>query len=1207
MQHKHYIIISLVTVLVGSSLLAAFATPVQADEYTIVVDNNTNSLPEIVCGDPHGSTSSDCRIIDVFSGSASAIHSALLTGTTNRNFKVSVADSLPELTIYETVPVQFAQACTDCSIEIDGRRSDGSNTTLIAHTPEIASAFSISEDIGPITIKNFTFQGFSDVAIQINDTTQHPVTLSNNRFGPIISGDTANTTDLVINNSRNITMDSNTFGGTNGNSIGINNGQDITFTNNLFGIESTTNLNSTLPGTSGNLITINGTESQNITIGSGSQGNVFSNAVGDAIAILGGNNITIAASNRFFNNDGKAINLANGTNHSILAPTLTTAVWTTEGVVIRGQSTAGRRIHLYKANNEEDPTVTPDNSGGEGFRLIQTSIVDNSDDQDPAANQFQFTVPATGLSNGDTITAFSTNNQDSSAFSNNVVITTPLPPPPTPPTITLSSSPAAPVAGNTVNLLAQIEDPDSEPNQLTIQWTQTGGPTVTLSSRTSLTPTFVVPQITTNTNFTFSATVTDQGGQQATATTIVNAIAQVVNRPPVANAGSDQSTQISTSVTLDGRLSADPDGDPITYQWSQSPSDSYQVTLTGNTTPQPQLTTPIITELQTVLHFTLTVTDSSGANATDSVNITIGRNRVAPVAVLTVRPGTNVEAGTTLTLQGRQSTFDDSTTEHTYRFRNLSGIALTITQTNSSSNQATVTLPSTIAIATTYTFELIVNDGIQDSEPDTVLVRSTPAEPDSSVCPIVASNPGPHRNLSDRIPGQVITLDGSGSTGSTSTYPLNYYWQQLANGPRVAMRNNQSQTPNFTVPPFTNTSTNISFSLTVSNSCGNSNTATVQITLQNSDPDQDNLTNEEETRLGTDPQNADSDNDGVPDGTEVQSTCMNPRNADSDNDGLKDGEEDANHNGITDGGETNPCSADTDRDGLPDGWERQHQLNPLDPRDSTEDSDRDGLTNTEEFVRKTNPRKTDTDNDGINDGSEVRGNNRTSPIKADTDNDGITDGNEDTNHNGSTEPGETNPTIFDSDNDGLSDGLEIGLGRPQSADTDLKKFQPDLNPLSKTNPLSPDTDSDGIKDGDEDSNRNGSVDCSESSPLDSTNKIVACVPTPVVTKAPRVSAPGSIAVTKGTSPSSVQGGIVNLVSSTISCTLQSTTCTKPSISILPGTAQHSQNSSGGLVQLVSPGSNLTSSQVASIILLPATGPALSSILVWYPFSVPVYK
>jgi hypothetical protein len=79
---------------------------------------------------------------------------------------------------------------------------------------------------------------------------------------------------------------------------------------------------------------------------------------------------------------------------------------------------------------------------------------------------------------------------------------------------------------------------------------------------------------------------------------------------------------------------------------------------------------------------------------------------------------------------------------------------------------------------------------------------------------------------------------------------------------------------------------------------------------------------------------------------------MNPRNADSDNDGLKDGEEDANHNGITDGGETNPCSADTDRDGLPDGWERQYQLNPLDPRDSTEDSDRDGLTNTEEFVRK---------------------------------------------------------------------------------------------------------------------------------------------------------------------------------------------------------------------------------------------------------------
>ncbi len=565
MQHKHYIIISLITVLVGSSLLAANATPVQADEYTIVVDNNTPSLVELVCAEPHGSVVSDCKLRDVFVGPFSAIHQALLTGTTNRNFKVSVADSLPELTIYESVPVQFAQACTNCSIEIDGRRSDGSNTTLIAHTPEIESAFSISEDIGSITIKNFTFQGFSDVAVQINNTTQHPVTLSNNRFGPVVSGDTANTTDIVINNSRNITVDNNIFGGTNGNSIGINNSRDITFTNNLFGIESATNLNSTLPGVNGNSITIDGTESQNITIGSGSQGNIFSNAAGDAIAILGGHTITIAPSNRFFNNAGKAINLASSANHSILAPTITTAVWTTGGVVIRGQSTAGRRIHLYKANNEADPAVAPDSGGGEGFRLIQTSIVDNSDDQNPAANQFQFTVPTTGLSNGDTITAFSTNNQDSSAFSNNVVITTPLPPPPAPPAITLSSSPAAPVSGNTVSLVAQIQDPDSAPNQLTIQWTQTGGPTVTLSNSTSLTPTFVVPQITTNTNFTFSATVTDQGNQQATATTIVNAIAQAVNRPPVANAGSDRSTQISTSVTLDGRLSTDPDGDTITY------------------------------------------------------------------------------------------------------------------------------------------------------------------------------------------------------------------------------------------------------------------------------------------------------------------------------------------------------------------------------------------------------------------------------------------------------------------------------------------------------------------------------------------------------------------------------------------------------------------------------------------------------------------
>jgi len=65
---------------------------------------------------------------------------------------------------------------------------------------------------------------------------------------------------------------------------------------------------------------------------------------------------------------------------------------------------------------------------------------------------------------------------------------------------------------------------------------------------------------------------------------------------------------------------------------------------------------------------------------------------------------------------------------------------------------------------------------------------------------------------------------------------------------------------------------------------------------------------------GTDPNNDDTDGDGMLDGTEVDvaegSGCPNPLNPDSDGDNLLDGVE------VAIG--SNPCLADTDADGIPD-------------------------------------------------------------------------------------------------------------------------------------------------------------------------------------------------------------------------------------------------------------------------------------------------
>lgn len=93
-----------------------------------------------------------------------------------------------------------------------------------------------------------------------------------------------------------------------------------------------------------------------------------------------------------------------------------------------------------------------------------------------------------------------------------------------------------------------------------------------------------------------------------------------------------------------------------------------------------------------------------------------------------------------------------------------------------------------------------------------------------------------------------------------------------------------------------------------------------------------------------------------------------------------------------DGFALNPNSADTDGDGMPDGWEVTNGLAP-NADDSRVDQDQDGLTNLEEYQGMTDPTVPDyqdTDGDGLTD-YEERSIYGTSPVLADTDGDGFSD------------------------------------------------------------------------------------------------------------------------------------------------------------------------------------------------------------------------
>jgi hypothetical protein len=101
----------------------------------------------------------------------------------------------------------------------------------------------------------------------------------------------------------------------------------------------------------------------------------------------------------------------------------------------------------------------------------------------------------------------------------------------------------------------------------------------------------------------------------------------LLNRSPVANAGTDQTGYIGTSIVLDGSNSIDIDHDILSYSWSliESPQGST-ATLTGADLISPSLTPDLAGNYQV----SLTVSDAEFTSDADIVNIST--NNRAPVA-----------------------------------------------------------------------------------------------------------------------------------------------------------------------------------------------------------------------------------------------------------------------------------------------------------------------------------------------------------------------------------------------------------------------------------------------------------------------------------------------------------------------------------------------------------------------------------------------
>jgi len=240
----------------------------------------------------------------------------------------------------------------------------------------------------------------------------------------------------------------------------------------------------------------------------------------------------------------------------------------------------------------------------------------------------------------------------------------------------------------------------------------------------------------------------------------------------------------------------------------------------------------------------------------------------------------------------------------------------------------------------------------------------------------------------------------------------------------------------------------------------------------------------------TDPNDPDTDGDGLDDGDEdldgdgaavntiggtgtPGSGETDATQQDTDGDGLLDGDEVVGADGIpANGDETSPLDFDTDDGGASDGAEvLTDGTDPLVPADDLVDTDGDGLSDfSETNIYGTDPNNPDTDGDGLNDGAEVQ-TFGTDPLDPDSDNDGLSDGEEIDGADGNPgTPDATDPLDDDSDDDGLTDGDEV-----LTTGTDPNVPDSDGDGLTDgqevgtwgTNPLDPDTDGDTLTDGEE--------------------------------------------------------------------------------------------------------------------------------------------
>ena len=332
-----------------------------------------------------------------------------------------------------------------------------------------------------------------------------------------------------------------------------------------------------------------------------------------------------------------------------------------------------------------------------------------------------------------------------------------------PDTVTVSTTNTAPVAHAGPNQTAPVnttvpldgsQSSDVDGNALTFQWTLVRSPDG--SSVELVNPTTVNPRLTLDRAGTYTVQLIVNDGQADSDPASVTISTE--NSPPVAEAGPAQTVAVGATVQLNGADSSDADGDPLTYQWTLTSAPvGSAAELANDTTVNPSFTAD-----QAGAYVAQLIVNDGKVNS-DPDTVQISTENSQPVANAGLDQ--TAEVGETVTLDGSGSSDADG---------NLLSYLWALT-TRPDASQATLQdadrklaefIPD---VAGQYVAQLIVNDGVVSSLPDTATITVTPPTP-TNRDPRITSLP-----VTTATVGQPYSYDvnATDDDGDTLSYVLN--------------------------------------------------------------------------------------------------------------------------------------------------------------------------------------------------------------------------------------------------------------------------------------------------------------------------------------------------------------------------------------------------------------------------------------------------